>query len=386
MEEYAVMLTTMPMKESGTRRSLAIGLLSLTASCLGSMAPAQDLCGCNRVLPNSGSYDVLFPEKVGRPGAGTAEVEVTNVGDVLGALIIARSGPGVLSMSCQPDGSFTGDMQPMNQPSRIPALVGLVGLLDMEPEDIAGVDGQVPLGLSIAGEFEVIVNRPGMAAAANEVMVPTLSFVRQGGAGEVPPEFCARIKHLTDESEKRLAAYGNDDLVQIAFENKLAGLNEHLPNNRAWPNYGTERSYRIEDLEVTYEELVQLYALGIDLGSGSLPPIDYADLHAKAVAANEQDPEGVERAASTSPETCLITPPSERDSNGNCRLTIEIAAMMAHEQIHRARCLEAKRVSGDESAYLYWGNHPPNHAYDEREAYAETLATLTGWYEAHCGG
>ncbi len=61
-------------------------------------------------------------------------------------------------------------------------------------------------------------------------------------------------------------------------------------------------------------------------------------------------------------------------------------AIMAHELIHREQCLLVKELADKEKGYLYWSNHPRNHADNEVEAYLETLGVLEPWFEAHCGG
>ena len=63
---------------------------------------------------------------------------------------------------------------------------------------------------------------------------------------------------------------------------------------------------------------------------------------------------------------------------------------MAHEMSHRELCLSVNQRVEDETeeenGFLYWSNHPRNHANSEIEAYLRTLAVLEPWFEAHCGG
>ncbi len=138
----------MYLRESLFIRALGAGLLSLAVWSQGSAVIAQDICGCNRVVPYPGSYRIDFPEKIGRPGVGGAQVEVSDMGGVIGAFITASAPGGSLKLECRPDCTLTGFMEPMNQASRVPAPV--IGAL---AGGYVGVNGEVPTGLSMSNEF-----------------------------------------------------------------------------------------------------------------------------------------------------------------------------------------------------------------------------------------
>ena len=342
---------------------------------IGGNAQAQDQCGCSRIVTNSGVYRVEFPEKVNQPSVGSADIVVEDSGDVVAAAIIGTAGGGGMSLTCQPDGTFAGVMQPRNQPSIVSAVEGVRS--EAEPSK---VDGDVPFGLRLAGEFDVVVERPPEAGgAANEVMVPTLRFLREEGLGNAPEKFCERVSNTIQSVHRLLDAYANPILLDAAVLNELPGLQE---GSHTMLNFDGTGGYRTRGERVTYDELVSVLVTKRDPSSTD---ISYDQLYAEAAALGDDGPTSVTVVASTDPGTCRITPPSERDSRGLCRLGIEIDAAMAHEWVHSERCDNVKEETVDPTGYQIWGNHPINHSNDEIAAYIEELTILEPWYETHCG-
>ena len=360
----------MNLRESLFIRALGPGLLSLAVLSQGSIAVAQDLCGCNRVVPYPGSYRIDFPEKVGRPGVGGANVEVSD--GVLGAFITASApGGGSLTLECRPDGGFTGFMQPMNQPSRIPA--GVIGAL---AGGFVGVNGNVPTGLSMTSEFNVIVVRPNQAAAAaalaaaNEEMEPTLMFSREAGAGQMPAAICDKVRKEISDTDDFINAYSDSDLIAEAEAVHRPALS---PDFMASADGTFAAAYSTAAHEISYRSLLLRKHIDPTVPLGT----------------TGTDGDGTGAAAGTDSSTCLITPPEDRDYFGKCRLGIEITAIMAHEEEHRADCIEQnKDEEGNDrpDGFTRWVNHPSNLALTELRAHGVQRLILQEWLEDNCGG
>ena len=356
----------MCLRESLFIRALGFGLLSLAISSQGSIVVAQDICGCNRVVPYPGSYRIDFPEKVGRPGVGGANVVVSDTGGVIGGIITASApGGGSLTLECRPDGAFTGFMQPMDQPSRIPA--GVIGAL---AGGFVGVNGNVPTGLSMVSEFNVIVVRPGQASVANEVMEPTLMFSRQAGAGAMPAAICDQVRNEISDTDDFIAAYSDTELVAEAEAVHRPALS---PEFMASPDGSDDAAYFTDHHDTSYRSLLLRKHIDPTVPLGT----------------TGTDGDGTGAAAWTDSLTCLITPPEDRDIFGKCRLGIEIRAIMAHEEEHRADCIELnKDEDGNDrpDGYTRWVNHPSNLALTELRAHGVQRLILQEWLDDNCGG
>lgn len=326
------------------------------------VSAAEEVCGCNRLVPYPGDYRIDFPEKRGTPGVGGAKVQVgIDAMGSTGGTIIAKGAKGILSLSCVPGGGFAGVLQPHSQKASIApgALGALAG-------GYTGVNGTVPMGLDMTDKFDVIVVRPGLPAASNEVLEPFLKFSRRGGRGKMPEEFCTRVSNAIASAETMKAAYSDPAIVQQALDESMAGLVEQV---QAWPDNGFVGSYRPQNPDLTYDEFI---GLSIDGGAKLLD--------------GDIVRETSEVGASLNTEDCTINPPKSHRKSGACWLSIEIEAMMAHEADHRRLCLEKRAAAHNDKAFLYWTNHPPNQSASVVSAYDATLDILRPWYATHCGG
>ncbi len=360
----SAILRLMCKRESLFIRTLGVGLVTLALSFQESIAVAQDICGCNRVVPYPGSYRIDFPEKADRPGVGGALVEVSNIDGFLGTQITASAPGGSLALECRPDGAFTGFMQPMNQPSRIPA--GVIGAL---AGGYIGINGEIPTGLSMVSEFNVIVVRPGqMPAAANEVMEPTLMFRREGGSGQVPEEMCNLVRKRISTVDNFIAAYSDTDLIAKAESvNRPAVSTEYMASKDGSDDLGMV--YETDHHDQSYRSQLLIKHIDKDMKPGT----------------TETDSDGTGEAASTDGNTCLITPPKARNYFGKCRTAIEISAIMKHEEIHRVDCKKKIEDHGPEG-FVRWVNHPSNLALTELRAHGAERIILQEWLEDNCGG
>ena len=313
--------------------AILMQLVGATAWALG--------CGCDRVVPVPGQYSITGPDF-----SDTVTVEVGTGPDGTCASAIEIVHPRAsASLTCQ-GGGYAGQIHFMKQP------------MQFHGEWVAGWGG----GLRLGTHFEGLIQRPGMIASIpGEPFTPnfTLELIAPAGP-RAPACMCEEVKSWIEHSKRKRDVYADLALIEHAVDSKLPGVSAEFP---AWPDGSVVGAYQ-PTFSSSYREKTGTFFNSID-------PVEKT--HADQV-----------KAAATNSVTCDITPASSRTDKGQCRSHAVLSAIWAHEEVHSNRCEAIKRDASDAAAYLYWSNHPPNHALDEREAYQTVIDRLEPWYAENC--
>ena len=326
-------------------------LLISTTLLLPNISQAQQ-CQCDRVIPYSGTYRMVFEEKTQRFAAEMAEVVSVDESEP-GARINMTGRRGSAELECS-GAEYFGRMKPIEQ-----AMI-------LRSDDSTGPSlGGLRMGASFRGP----VIRPGVVhSIPNEPNMPTIEFTLVSESRQATPLMCERIEESIESAKAIQAAYSDPELIRLAEINQYAARNPGVTVQPELPIlFGRLDPYESSP-DMTYTEMVQAQY-----------KLERQFLTSHLVTSQ------IDGIAGTNSRTCEIYHALPRNRDGTCRPEIELVAIAAHEAVHANRCNFLKD-SVVEHAYHKWSNHPSNASKDETEAYQAALDILEPWYEEFCGG